>query len=199
MTVHQTTNRPKRRGAVIIEFVFCLPILGALFALILFFGWSMQNQQLVKAAARHSAWRSVRGPAGTTGLELRQTVFNNTSDSETINMGGGPDTTLQDYVSSVSGGAGPLAQTLVLSHFPRGSAADVSGHFPTTVRLWQKFQGSIDSQRARDGVEWRRSQATAEETIKDLYLFSIDGMLQQVPPPAMDMGMRLRDLYLSPW
>src|ERR1035437_8384081 len=93
-----TTTR-RRRGAVIMEFVFCLPVPAFLLGLIFFFGWSMMNHRQVKVAARYTAWRNVRQTPDVTGVELNQNFFGDKSDAVSIGLGSGPDTTLQDFVT----------------------------------------------------------------------------------------------------
>lgn len=197
----QPRQTAHRRGAVIIEFVFCLPLLGGLMALIFFFGWSLMNQQHVKAAARYSAWKHVYGgdPAG---LDVNKVFFRDKAKSLGIHYSGGSDQTLQDYVAEVSASdsqAGALARKLALETFPKGSQANVSAEFKTDVRLWQQFQGSIQSQRGRDGVEWRRGQAELMEPLKDQFLDQLDSTLKNIPGSGRHLGQMVRQLYLAYW
>ncbi len=192
----------RRRGAVIMEFVFCLPVLAFLLGLIFFLGWAMMNQQHVKVSARHTAWRNVRQTPDVTGMELNKDFFANRSDSVQISLGSGPDGTLRDFTTAAAScgpNAGILAQRLALEQYPRGSRADVSGHFPSSVALWQRYQGSIQMHRAREGVEWRRHQADNIGPVRELFLMPLDNTLDQITPPGRDLGQMMRQIYLAHW
>ena len=200
-------NRQRRRrtsrGAVMIEFVFILPILGGLTALIFFFGWSLMNQLHVKSAARYSAWRHVRG-GDPTGMEINRDFFRNAADPNSVSIGysSGGQQTLQDFVAEVNNAdqaAGALAQTLAIDMFPKGSQAEVSAAFPTDIRMWQAFQGSIHSQRGREGVEWRRGQAELMHPVADQFFNQLDATLDNVPGSGRPLGQMVRQLYLAHW
>lgn len=189
--------RPVRRGAVIIEFVLCVPILAFILALIFFFGWSMMNQQHVKVAARYAAWAPVRG-GYTAPDQLNRDFFSDKADPVTDSADDGPHDTLRLYCDK-AGVSLPLAVELVLQRAPAGRHAYVSARFPSEVNVWNRFEGSIHGDRARDGVEWRRNQAAIDDALRELYLMELDRTLEDVPAPGDGLSLVFRRLYMTIW
>ena len=207
MTEGQTTatrraHSRRRRGAAILEFVLCIPLLATILGLTFFFGWSMKNQQRMRMVARYDAWRHVLTNDDTHHDDLNKVFFDGKSSGLGFAHGTGPDDTLRDLVDAVgqfSQLAQPLADELVMDRFPRGRSASPSGGFPTDVGVWRKFHGDIKSHHVRDGVEWRRRQASCEETVVDQFLQSLDQALGAIPAPGDGLGQAFRRLYLNEW
>jgi Flp pilus assembly protein TadG len=204
MMNHRLRHSSRRRGSVMIEFALCMPILGFFLALTFFFGWSMLNQQNVKAVARYTAWRHVQGQTDLSALDANKNFFNNAADDNHISIGygEGTDATLQDYVTEVTQNhqpAGALAEKLALETFPKGCQSQVDAEFPTSVRLWQQFQGSITGSRGREGVEWRRGQAELMRPLTDEFLNQLDSTLNNIPGSGRPLGQMVRSLYLAYW
>lgn len=195
----------RNRGAVLVEFVFCMPILGFVIAMIMFFGWSMMNQQHVKMAARHSAWRHVRGPSDTTGMEINSGFFNNRADANSLSISssfGWPvelKTEYQNVQARMQPSTGQLVERMVMQTFPKGVQSAVSAEFPTDVPAWKRFTGSIDGATPREGVEWRRGQAEWNDPVKDQFLEVLDSRLDHIPEPGNGLGQMIRQLYLTRW
>lgn len=187
---------------MLVEFVFCMPLLGAVLALVFFFGWAMNNQQHVKMAARYSLWKDVRGPTAATGIEVNQKFLQRKSDNIVITPSSGwSDAFIAEYraATAATGRNNDVMTSMVLDQFPHGHRSDVSGHFPTSVGLWEQFEGSIGSGRSRDGVEWRTGQAECNQTIRDNYLTALDAMLTGIPAPGNSLGQMIRQLYMAHW
>ena len=187
----------RRRGIVVLEFVLCIVILAFILMLIYFFGWSMMNQQEVKASARYTAWRNIRGTLITHNTDLNQFFFNQQATGVGIEVATGPDTTLQEYATqagSVSSGAGQLAQNMFVNQFPRGSQATVVSRFQANAR-WDQFLGNIQCAHIRDGVEWRTGQADSLSAIDIVFLQPLDSLFQATP----SLGPMAQGLYQSPW
>ncbi len=186
-----------------IEFIFILPFLAMILALIFFFGFAMMNQQEVKVSARHGAWRHIRGPSDLDGLGINNNFFNGRAAMPiavtiTDTHPDGMDRFVQQSGAYGQGGQ-LLADYMVHHSFPLGVWYQVSATFPTTVGAWNKFQGSIQGIAARDGVEWRYRQAYFNEAVMQNYLTDVDSMLTGIPAPGNGMGAMLRNLYSAPW
>lgn len=196
----------------------CLPILGGIIALTLFFGWAMTNQQHVKAAARYSAWRLVYGNwyipgqvdpndpnnADPNHAGLNELFFQNRADGIGLDGGSGPTDEFEQLAAKAaeqSAPAGDYARKLVLDTFPHAQRAVVSARFPSDVAAWQRFQGAIQSapSHVRDGVEWRRRQADCRQAVREQFLLPLDDALLSVPSPGDGLGDMIRDLYLHGW
>ena len=198
----------RARGAVVIEFVFCLPILAFILALTFFFGYSMMNQQHTKAAARYTAWKHVRGPADATQAQLNQRFFADRATGVATDMSGGPRDVLDQYITAAADSGGDpeeLARELVDNYLPRGSHAVVTADFvkPASagggVELWDRYQGAIQTKRAREGLEWRRGHAHPYSSIRNVFLQQMDDALGGISAPGTHFGLTLRQLYASPW
>lgn len=192
-------NNSSRRGAVTLEFVICMPIFGAMIALTFFFGWSLVHQQNVKMASRNSAWRAVRGPMDPTAMEINRNYFTDKGSDVVLALTGGPGTVYNDYLDSVGPVGLPIAQDLTTKYSGRVGRAYVSSAFPTSVGLWQKFEGSIHSELSRESLEWRRNDADNNDIIRDRYLSDLDKTLESIPAPGNGMGVVMRSLYLAHW
>lgn len=188
-----------------IEFVLCVPVIGFFLALTFFFGWSMLNQQNVKAATRHTAWRQIQGAAGSmSALEANKEFFNDSANDNAITFDyeKGTDDTLRAYVDQVSQAnqpAGTLAQKAALDNWTHGLVVRVAAQFPSTVGLWQQFQGSIAANRGREGFEWRRGQADIMHPLTDAFLSDLDATLENMPGSGRPLGLMVRSIYLSQW
>lgn len=185
-----------------IEFAFCLPILGFLLALIFFFGWSMNNQQHVEMAARHSVWRSVY-PPGETRMGLNAAFFAGKSDDVTLDSNLGWETTMpqtyMDVMQFPEQSSRQLAQAMVIDTFPKAQESTVAAHFPTSVGLWKQFQGNLTGSIAREGVEWRRNQVDWTNPVRTQFLTDLDNTLNSIPSPGNGLGVMVQQLYMAHW
>jgi hypothetical protein len=202
MAKRERTFRRAARGTALAESIMVIPLLAIVLGLTFFFGWVMRNQQGVREAARYAAWRRViRGSSADAG-DLDRMFLRNAAAPVEVSGARVGEPTLLDYadgVSRFSRAAGDLADATAVDRFPRGYSAHVAAEFPTDVGLWQRFTGPIRARHSREGVEWRRGQASVEQAIRDLHLAGIDQALDGVPSPGNQLAERLRDLYRGPW
>jgi len=185
----------------------CVPLFALIIGLTFFFGWSMRNQQRVKAASRYQAWRRVHPdgrphwPGGRL-VSLNEMFFGETAKDPVGTGGGsGPDDSLNELVEATSDYGRQtydLADALVMKHFPRGARASVSARFPSSLNMWEKFRGSMHQHHIRDGVEWRRGQMSYLEPIKDQFLQELDGHIEEYIRDE-DLKKNLQALYLKRW
>lgn len=197
----------QRRGAVLIEFVMCIPLLGLVTAAIFFFGWAMMNQQHVRVSDRYATWRSLYGWQGyksdagkdlTAEEILNLLFFRDKATSVGISGSGGVDPDSIEGMVNAAGryGADPenLADESVQERFPHGRVANVSAGFKPIMGVWKRLSGAIRSRHYREGVEWRRGQVSYLEVIRDLFMSELDQAV---------LGCQLRDeiraLYLKRW
>ena len=208
MTVRSATTRfgnvHRRRGAALLEFVLCIPLLAGIIVLTFFFGWSMKNQQRVRVSDRYTAWRWVHGGRDApTHANLNGFFFDFKAGEVWVDGGGGPTETLTDLVGEVariSPQAAALAEELVTNRFPHGQSASVAATFPTDVVLWQRLSGgAMSHHHVREGVEWRRGQASCEDVLADEFYHSLDTAMSTVPAPGDGLGQCVRRLYLTRW
>lgn len=193
---------PRRRGAAMVEFVACIPLLGVVLALTFFFGWAMNNQQHVWIADRYAAWRSVRGGAMATEGELNAAFFRNIARDVHVSGDGGPSGTRRDFadaVASVNQPAGDLAAATVADHYPNGRRVWVSADFPPNVGAARHFSGVISHRFSRAGVEWRWPQVRCEVEVTDQFLPALDNLLAGMPAPADHLARMFRSLYRNGW
>jgi len=193
-----------RRGASLIEFVLCIPLLAFVIGLTFFFGWAMSNQQGVKISGRYAVWREVRGGGAADPRDLNRKFYSQKAGGVSVDGRQATDETLRDLVDAagdVSTEAKMLADHLVLDRFPRGVGAEVAAEFPTDVGLWNQLGGgAIRHRHMREGVEWRRGQASCEEVVRDDFLIQLDGALRRLSStPGAEFGQVLRNLYEYRW
>jgi len=193
----------RRRGTAMVETVMAIPLLAMILGLTWWVGWAMTNQQRVKASDRYTAWRANYG-GGVTTDSLNTDFFQLKANPNTmdISYGVGANTTVTDYVNAaaqVSQGAAGLADSGPRQRYPQGRRVSVSAEFPTSIGLWNRYQGSITSSHSRDGVEWRYHQASLIVPVIDQYLPTIEAAMMGVHAPADGMAMMVRGLYGNGW
>lgn len=179
-----------------------IPLLALVLGLTFFFGWVMTNQQHVRQAARYTAWRRVVRNSGVGADELNRRFFADSAEQVDISGGRSGEPTLLDYsdaLSSFSSPAGDLAEATAVESFPRGRWARVSAEFPTDVGLWRRFSGAMRARHSREGVEWRRGQASVEKAIRELHLGGLEDSLDGIPSPGSTLAERLQNLYHHPY
>jgi hypothetical protein len=85
-------------------------------------------------------------------------------------------------------------------HFPGDSSATVSAEFPSSVKLWEQFEGAISKTHARDGPPWQRdSGASILPALRRRFLDELDDRLENVQPAAQELADRIQRLYGHPW
>lgn len=191
----------KTKGTALVEAVFAIPMLALILGLTWWVGWAMTNQQHVKAADRYTAWRSTYG-GGVTTDSLNTDFYQRKANVQDISYGNGQAETVRDYcdlASRFSQAAGGLADGGPRQRFPRGTQVTVSADFPTSVGLWNRYQGAIHSEHFREGVEWRYGQAAINTTVLDQYMTSMDACLSGVQQPGDGMAQMVRTLYSNGW
>ena len=207
-TRSQTPNRMRqRRGAVLIEFVMCIPLLGLVTAAIFFFGWAMMNQQHVRVSDRYATWRSLYGwqeykSEDGNSLHPHEILdllfFRDKATSVGIGGYGGVDPDSIPGMVEAAGtyGAHPenVARESVQNKFPHGRVANVSAGFKPILRIWQRLSGAIRSRHYREGVEWRRGQVSYLEVIRDLFMSELDEAAR-----GCQLSDEIRALYLKRW
>ena len=184
------------------EAVLCIPLIATVLGLTFFFGWAMRNQQRVIISDRYAVWRRVVAGDAVGGGRLDRDFFAGQAGGVAVDFGGGPDGTLEDYVSMVgqrSAAVEALAQRLVLERFPRSHSAEVSAWFPTDVGLWKRFTGAIERRHVREGVEWRNQEAALEPQVRDQFFIPLDSALLSIPAPGTGLGLAFQNLYLRRW
>jgi hypothetical protein len=203
--VHPPRRAIRNSGTALIEFVMAIPFLAAIISLTFFFGWSFANQQAVKVSDRYLAWSDVAGntraaPSGvqsatninSTFMQAKgvniQTNYNNSLPASTD--------TLNDLVSDAGQVAGPVAQYMA-DNSPQACSVSVGAQFPN--QAWQQFTGQIVDGFAREGVEWRHTQASCEPAIINQYLAPMDRFFVNMPAPANSLAGTFRTLYNGSW
>ena len=202
--------RHGRRGAAIVELAVCIPLIAVIIAMVFFLGFAMTNHQRVRLSARYTVWRDLYGwyeisdPPGRVlnrDEALNMIFFNYKADPVSID---GPHAMQPQTISDLVAAAGQMgawpeefADRTVAQSFPHGSCVKVSAKFPTTVKAWEDFTGAISSRHCRDGVEWRRSQVSYLQAIRDQFLADLDAAVMAVD----DAGLRnsIQALYLEHW
>ena len=200
-------RRRARRGAVLIEFVMCIPLLATVIAAIFFFGWAMMNQQHVRVSDRYATWRSLYG-----WQEYKSEDGNSLHPHEILNLlffrdkatsvgiggyGGVDPDSIQGMVEAAGTyGADPenVADESVQERFPHGRVANVSASFKPTIGAWKSLSGAIHSRHYREGVEWRRGQVSYLEVIRDLFMSELDQAAL-----GCQLSDEIRALYLKRW
>ena len=210
-------NRQSRthRGTAMVEMIMVIPLLATIIGVTYFFGWSWLNQQQVRVVDRYLAWRSVYGG----GTPTQETLNSNFFDGRaTVNSGNSIDIqsgrsvildpsstvlqTSQDFLDKVGASdqsAGGLATELLNQPWPGGHAAIVNAQFPSSIGLWNQYQGSITSRSGREGDEWRYRQATQNRVIADYYFENLNSTMDGVGDPASPMAQMIKRLYEQGW
>jgi hypothetical protein len=193
-----------RRGTALLEFVWITPLLALVLGLTFFFGWSMMNKQRVKMAGRYVTWRRVHGWTGEQGEpnSVNEMFFWERGRGIDIRRGSGPDATLEDYVDSVAmvgAEAAILAEDAALDRWPRGRSTRLGAAFATDVGFYQRFEGALWTGCAREGVGWRRGQASYGRSVRELYLRDLDASLEAVAAPGTGLAGEIQHLYTGGW
>jgi hypothetical protein len=188
----------------LVEMVLVIPLIALIIGLTFFFGWSMTNQQHVKASSRYASWRMVYPRVATSGVELNQKFYQNRANVLEINWDGGNDQTLTDMTTAVSQAsqtAGTLAGQMVASQFPRGHGVGLLVEFPPAIQFWQTLglTGPMRYHYVRDGQQWRRGEVSCQTVVRDQFLTDVDAALGGLPAPADGLGQTFRRLYLAGW
>jgi len=190
-----------------VEMIMVIPLLATIIGVTYFFGWSWLNQQQVRVIDRYAAWRGVYGSTAATQENLNSQFFDGRA---TINSGSsividstsaGLQTPLDfvDKVGTVNQTAGSLANELVNQPWPRGLSVNVSAEFPSSIGLWNKFQGAITSRSGREGVEWRYGQAGQAGVISERYFEDVNSAMDSVQDPGTTMAQMIKRLYQQGW
>lgn len=188
----------------------CIPLIAVVIAMIFFLGFAMTNHQRVRLSAHYTVWRDLYGwpeisdPAGRTlnrSEALNMIFFNGRADPVSID---GPDVIHPQTISDMVAAAGQIgawpeefADRTVRQSFPHGSCAKVSAEFPTTVKAWKKFTGAITSRYCRDGVEWRRSEVSYLQPVRDQFLADLDAAVMCIDDD--ELRSSIQALYLKRW
>ena len=197
-------KRDKRqsRGTALVEAVLALPLLIVVLGLVWWVGWAMANQQRVKAAANYTAWRSVYDGGAPVPESLEKVEFVGKGEVRNYSRGGGPAGTLDELVDAamlVSSDAAVVADRGPRVRFPKGSFVRLSGEFPTSVGLWNRYQGDIRGRAGREGVTWRWSEASLRESMVEVYFPAMETCLIGVRQPGDGMARMIRGLYWGGW
>ena len=107
--------------------------------------------------------------------------------------------------SGYSDYAGSFADQLLMhpptnhGHFQHARRAHVWAEFHSDLAAFRKYHGAIHAQHIRDGVEWRRNQATCRHVTRLQFLESLDEVFLNVPVPGDVMGQMMASLYRHGW
>ncbi|MCL2701713.1 MAG: pilus assembly protein [Phycisphaerae bacterium] len=194
-------GKRQRRGTALVEAVLALPLLMVILGLVWWVGWAMTNQQRVKSAAHYAAWRGAYGD-GVTEAEIERVEFVGKGTVREYTLGGGPRETIDELVD-VAALASPQAAHLAdrgpRARYRKGNFVRLSGEFPTSVGLWNRYQGDIRSRAGREGPTWRHRDAAIRDAILEMYFPELDTRMRSVPRPGDGMAEMVRDLYISGW
>jgi hypothetical protein len=185
-----------------VEFCLAIPLLAAVIVVTWFFGWAMKNQQKVRTAARHAAWSHQPDGELSAGEYYNERFFNESAENITILGGSGPVGVLDDFSDEVAiqTGAGyALAGELIDRFVPLGWRRQVSADFPSSVGLWQRFQGAIHGRHLREGVSWRRNQLGYSRLLREQYVDDLDDVLDTVGGAGQGLADMIRRLYRGGW
>jgi len=191
-----------RRGTAMTEFVLAVPFLAIVLGLTFFFGWAMRNRNQVCVADRYSAWRRVQAGSWPSEADLNRDVFG--GRAVRVGLSSAPPVTeTVDQLVVEAGDRNPNAEMFadetIRQKFPTGKRAHVSAEFDTNEALWDKFTGSIHHRHGREGLTWRRDEASCWPTLRDIFYSDLDESLQRIPSPANRMAQMIRGLYLAHW
>jgi len=199
-----------------------IPLLASLMGLTAFLGWAMMNQQNVKSSARYTAWRRVYGhgprddgtwdPNGGARWSNHPTINTMFYREKAVSIGAGGDSGPTDEFEQLvaaafqySEYAGNYADRMILnplpehSHFQHARRAHMSGDFRSDLDVLNTYRGAIHAHHIRDGVEWRRNQATCRHVVREQFLGSLDSVLESVRSPGDSMAEMVRSLYRNGW
>lgn len=208
MQIVDSTRRTRsahRRGVVMVEFAFCLPMLLLVIALVFFFGKAMAQKLHVVEANRCDTWRHVEPSISPpTVVELNRVFFGDKATLDRQAFEGEPADVIENFVTlagGVSQQAMALAQRTVQDSYDHGRLCSLSAEVPNTVPLWRQLhlEGPIKSSCVRDGVPWRRRQASCLDALCSQFFSEMDGEFKSMPGPALQFSQVLRDLYLRDW
>jgi len=209
----------RRRGLALVETAMAIPLLASILVGTMFLGWAMMNQQQVKASARYVSWRNANQGWSYTDLNptnaddpnnpgLNYMFFRDRASAINVWRGGGDNDEMEDLVTAAgtqSSYAADFADRLLVNPysghgvFPRAQAASVDTEFGTDVAAFQKYAGAIRGYHIRDGLEWRRSEASCRHVTREQFLDSLDQVLLSVPDPGTEMGRMIRNTYVNGW
>ena len=213
-------KRRRRRGTALVELALCIPILASVIVLSAFFGWAMTNQQHVKAASRYAAWRRVKGgwhhwnwgdphdADDPCHPGLNEKFFRDEASSVHVDGWSGPVEEFEDFISSAgeySDDAAVFADQLMMNPppdygtFQHARQAKISAKFHSDLAAFEKYHGAIRSHHIRDGVEWRRNDATIRHVTRIQYLDELDEVLYSVESPGEGMAKMIQNLYRNGW
>ncbi|MCK4624088.1 MAG: pilus assembly protein [Phycisphaerae bacterium] len=194
-----------RCGTAMVEFVIALPFLAIVLGLTFFFGWVMMHKHQVLIANRYSAWQRVDTGAWPGEGSLNELAFNNRASSVSLSSENPVADTVNDLVTE-AGNMSPrtevLAEELVTEQYPPGRRAHVSADFNPRKALWQNVMRDmydIHHRHGREGVTWRRGEASCWPVLRNQYYSELDESLERISSPADRMAEMIRGLYLAGW
>ena len=146
MQIVDSTRRTRsahRRGVVMVEFAFCLPMLLLVIALVFFFGKAMAQKLHVVEANRCDTWRHVEPSISPpTVVELNRVFFGDKATLDRQAFEGEPADVIENFVTlagGVSQQAMALAQRTVQDSYDHGRLCSLSAEVPNTVPLWRQL------------------------------------------------------------
>jgi Flp pilus assembly protein TadG len=152
----------RRRGAIMMEMVLCLPLLLLLIVFLLYFGSGIMRVQHSQVADRYVAWQQAEGAPGPTldpnGVQMNQTFFFNNAQNVNSAADSAFPTDAGDDLTTAAGRYTADTQSLVaqaLGDFPSGSRARFDTSYPNSVPVLQRFEGPITHQHIRIGNDWK--------------------------------------------
>jgi hypothetical protein len=192
----------RNSGTALIEFVMTIPFLAVVISLTFFFGWSLKNQQEVKVSDRYLAWSDTTRGGAPSATDINVAFFETKAVNVRTDYNNSPSAstdTLNDMVSKAGQVARPVAQYMA-DNSPHACSVSVGADFPPpTSTPWKQFTGQMTGDYAREGVEWRHTQASCEPAIINQYLDPMDRMFVNMQGPASSLAGIFRGLYNSSW
>jgi len=193
------------RGTALVEAVLAIPMLAGLLLLIWWAGWMMNHQMRVRAAANYEAWRGAYGGDAESVEKIEFASKGTVRERQHVGGTGRTWETRNEFVAlaaGVSAQAAELADRGPRQMFPRGHWVTLSADFPTTVGLWNSMQrslGDLQGRAGREGLTWRRSEASMRTPVVEMYLSELETLMEGVPEPGDDMAKMVRELYRWGW
>ena len=187
------------------EFVIAVPFLAIVLGLTFFFGWVMMHKHQVLVANRYSVWQRVDTGAWPSEGNLNHVAFNDRASSVSLSSENPVADTTGDLVTNagnISPRAEVLAEELINTHYPPGRRVHVSADFNPRKALWQNAMNDmydIHHRHGREGVSWRRSEASCWPVLRNQYYSELDELLERVSSPTDQMADMIRGLYLAGW